>query len=554
MTRWSIAKRFFIGQLSFILLLAIVGSVALVIDAADRIDRETRERMLTLSTSVALNPFVIDAVQTAHPSELLQPYAESLMDAANADFITIMDTHRIRYTHRNRDMIGGRFEGNITPALHGQAFTEIHNGSLGPTVRGIVPITSSDGTVIAIVSSGVTVSNVNLAVNARLPLVAAVAATLILVGALISLGLSRYLRRVTYGRGPEQISQMYAFYDAVLHSIGEGMLLVNPQGELVLYNTQAAELLGLPPMKPEAPPLPLRTADLPAELGELLAGGTSVDSEVVLTPSRVLLVTQRPARASGTGGRAASLGTVAIIRDRTDMQRLSGELDSMHTLADALRSQTHEHSNRLHTIVTLIELGRGDEALRFATHEVEQGQILTDRVVNAVGEPALSALLVGKTAQASERGVSLIIVSDGVVPPHGISAHDAVTIMGNLIDNALDAAARTVEEGAETHTPEERWVEVVLISTATELTISVLDSGLGLQGLRPEELWARGFSTKQDAGQGRGIGLALVRQTARSIGGTITVEDSEETVAGARFTVTVPFHAANRPSDQDEAR
>jgi len=222
-----------------------------------------------------------------------------------------------------------------------------------------------------------------------------------------------------------------------------------------MYNDQAAELLGLEPRDsdgdPSRPPL---LADLPLapSLQELFASGLTAHDEIHLTGPRIVVVNQGPAVGPHSPGarRPAVFGTVATIRDRTEIESLGSELETMRTLSDALRAQTHEHANRLHTMVSLLELGRTREALEFATKDLALSQQLTDEMVSSVDEPVLSALIMGKAAEANERGVKLTLSAQGSASVTGLAVQDLVTILGNLLDNAIDAAAdgalpRTVE-------------------------------------------------------------------------------------------------------------
>jgi two-component system CitB family sensor kinase len=202
--------------------------------------------------------------------------------------------------------------------------------------------------------------------------------------------------------------------------------------------------------------------------------------------------------------------------------------------AESLRSQAHEAANRLHTVVSLIELDRADEALEFATTELALAQRLTDRVVGAVGEPVLAALLLGKAAAASERGIALVLADDISVPAGVIDGRDLITIMGNLVDNAIDAAAAA---------PPPRWIKVgARVDPATgELVLCVADSGAGLDPADVQRAFRRGWSTKTDERLiGRGLGLALVGQTVHRNGGSIEVSRDR----GAVFTVHLPVQPA----------
>lgn len=248
--------------------------------------------------------------------------------------------------------------------------------------------------------------------------------------------------------------------------------------------------------------------------------------ETHLTADRVLVVNTRPV----VGGERR--GTVATLRDRTELQALSGELDSERGFTEALRSQAHEAANRLHTVVSLIELGRVTEAVEFATAELELAQALTDRVVDAVGEPVLAALLLGKAAQANERGVELVLtedsrIDDGLVPAT-LPSRDLVTILGNLVDNAVEAVSGT---------PQAR-VTVAARTGDGELLLRVGDSGPGVRPADRDVVLGRGWTTR---GPGRGLGLALVGQAVSRASGTLDLADAEE--GGAEFTVRLPLPA-----------
>lgn len=528
MRNWSLARQFFVGQLVFVLALTSAISWVLYVDAEDNTFDAASQRMLAVATTFANDPYVLDAVQSPDPTERLQPYAAEVMDDLGVDFVTIMDTDRTRYTHRNTSEIGGQYIGSIEQALAGDPHVEVFTGTLGPSVRAIVPVFTEDDDVTALVSAGVTVDTVAIARDAQLPLVWLIAAGALTAGTIVSLLLSRHLRRATLGLGTEQLSRMFVFYDSVLHSVRDGLVLTNLRGDLVLYNDQAAALLNLPPSAP-GEPKSASDVGLSPSVRELLASGRRAIDEIHVTDDRVLVVNQEPAvPASGT----KPLGTVTTIRDHTQLEALSDEVQTMRTLTEALRAQTHEHANRLHTIVSLIELDRRTEALEFATRDLQQSQQLTDEVVAAIDEPFITALLVGKAAQANERGLHLDIDVAGTLETRGMDPRDLVTIIGNLLDNAFDAAAPSSERtiSLSIHTPSDDGDTVV---------IEVTDSGPGLSDAQLGSVFTLGSTSKGAAGT-RGLGLALVRQAVHRLGGTITVAND----GGARFTVRLPTGAS----------
>ncbi|MBG0740563.1 sensor histidine kinase [Paeniglutamicibacter antarcticus] len=547
---WSLARRLFTAHVLFVLLLTAVLGVLLFTEARNQSYSQARERMVSIAGTVADNPLVLTAADSADPAGLLQPYALRVMADAGVDFVTIMAPDRTRWTHPDPAEIGRRYIGSIDQALAGNTYTEVTTGTLGPSVRAIVPVKDSTGKIRALVASGVTVPTVEVALEARLPAVIGIAAALLLGGSLISWLLGRYLRKVTLGWGPERLGQLFVYYESVLHSVRDGLVLTDHQGELVMYNDQAAQLLGIaaPGGNGQAPRL--AELDLPPSLAELLHSGRTAKDELHLTQERLLVVSQEPARAPGSGTSAGSgapsIGTVTTVQDHTVIAELGDELRSTQTLTDALRAQTHEHANRIHTLVSLLELGRTDQALEFATADLQLSQRLADEVLNAADEPVLSALLMGKIAQANERGIELRVSTETRTRFSGLRAHDAVTILGNLLDNAMDAAA----EGEEP-----RWVALHLGPTVDGLQLEVSDSGPGLDPVQTAGILAKGFSTKQSGGAGRGIGLALVRQTVQRLGGQLIIAGragvpdtagaagtaGADGTAGAVFTVVLPL-------------
>jgi two-component system CitB family sensor kinase len=444
--RWSIARRLFVANLLIVLALTAIVGTAAYIDARDRTYEEAGRRMTGVAAAVAANPLVLQAADDPDPSAALQPYALDVMAGAGADFVTIMAPDRTRWTHPRDEELGRPYIGSIDAALRGQVFTEVTAGTLGPSVRTIVPVKDALGNVKALVAAGITVRTVDVALSGRLPALLAISFTLLLGGSLASWLLGRYLRRVTRGWGPEQLAQLFAYYESVLHSVREGLILIDTGGRVVMHNDQAAELLGLEPRgSGDDPARPPSVRDLPLapSLKELFESGRTAHDEIHLTGPRIVVVNQGPAVGPDSPGvrRPAVFGTVATIRDRTEIESLGSELETMRTLSDALRAQTHEHANRLHTMVSLLELGRTREALDFATKDLELSQQLTDRMVSSLDEPVLSALIMGKASEANERGVKLTLTTLGSASVAGLAVQDLVTILGYLLDNAIDAAA-----------------------------------------------------------------------------------------------------------------
>ncbi|MFB9464785.1 sensor histidine kinase [Streptomyces cinereospinus] len=519
----SLAGQLFAVQA--VLIAVLVAGYALFTYVSDRSQAQDAagRQAMAVARAIADSPSVRAAIRTSEPSAALQPYALSVMRDTDVDFVTIMDPRGIRWTHPDPARIGGRFLGHIEPALRGESFTETYTGTLGPSVRAVTPVHDGPRTV-GLVSAGIRVETISERARDQLTALIGAAGGALVLGAAGTYVVNARLRRHTHGMNAAELSRMHDYHQAALHAVREGLLMLDGRYRVALINDGGRELLGV---SGDVVGRPVADLDLPAPLtGALLASEPRVD-EVHLTADRVLAVNTSPV----SGGERQ--GTVVTLRDMTELQALMGELDSERGFTQALRSQAHEAANRLHTVVSLIELGRAEEAVGFATAELELAQALTDQVVAAVGEPVLAALLLGKTAQANERGVELVVsrdsrLDDGLLPP-SLPARDLVTILGNLIDNAVDAAQGGVRAR----------VTVTAYTRGGELVLRVADTGRGVDPGHAELVFQRGFSTKPSGPGGRGLGLALVRQTAHRHGGTLSV--AEAPGGGAEFAVRLPL-------------
>jgi sensor histidine kinase regulating citrate/malate metabolism len=499
--RWSVATQTFVLQVGVAVLVVVAGLAGAWVQAQRAGDIEAIARTTAVAETVAATPAVIAAVQQPSPTTTLQPYAERVRVESGTDFVVIMSPEAIRFTHPDPSQIGKTFIGHTAEALAGGTIVEDYTGTLGPSLRVVKPILDN-GRVVALVAVGI--------------------------------------RRQTHGLGEEQLREMYEYYDAVLHAVTEGLIITDLDGRLRLANDEAVRLLDLPA---DAVGRRVSELGLAAPLAAALTDDAVHEDELHVTAARVLVLNRGPARWEGR-----LLGHVATLRDRTDLEELTGELDSARGLAEALRSQAHESANRLHTIVSLIELGHADRALAFATEELAVSQVLTDRVVGSVEEPALTALLLGKAAEAHERGIAFDLAPGAHWPADAAPTRDVVTIVGNLIDNALDAVA-DADDPSTRRVAFDARVEDGPSATDSGgpapqryAVLDVSDTGPGLPPGAVEDAFRRGWSTKEQGGAGRrGIGLALVAQTVERLGGQLSVSGPP----GARFTVRLPVAAAD---------
>ncbi|MBT2403242.1 SpoIIE family protein phosphatase [Streptomyces sp. ISL-87] len=302
--------------MAIVVLLAAGAVLALVLQSRHDVDREARSRSVAVAQTFAHSLGLRQALQSPDPSKTLQPLTEVTRKDAGVDFIVVMDTNGIRYTHPLPDRIGKRFVGTIEPSLAGQVYTESVEGPLGQEIQAVVPVFAPDGQVVALVSAGLTVENVTGAFDRQLPVIlGACAAGLALATAGTAL-ITRRLRRQTHGLGPLEMTRMYEHHDAVLHSVREGVLITDGAGLLLLANDEAKRLLMLPA---DAEGQHLRqVSGLDGRLVDLLLSGRVATDEVHEAGDRLLVINQRPTRPKG-----GPEGTAVTIRDSTEMRVLS---------------------------------------------------------------------------------------------------------------------------------------------------------------------------------------------------------------------------------------
>lgn len=413
-TARSAASRVFLVLLAAAFIIGALVAVFLVVDAQRAAHAEAERVTAATAAALATSPLVVGSLRAeaaAEATRVLEPYTLDVIDDAGLDFITIMSPDGVRVTHPDLDQIGGRYLGTIPDKP--VTLTEVFTGTLGPSVRTIMPVLTADDDQVGWVSVGVTIESISETLVRRLPLILAITIGLVALGALGAWTARRVTRRIAGDLPPGQVRDAVASYE------------------------------------------------------------------------------------------------------------------SLRTLGDALRAQTHEHGNRMHTAVALLELGRTEEAIEILTETSRQSQSLVDQVTaRRAGDPAVGALLLGKASQAKERGIDWRARIAPDTPASPLTAVESVAVLGNLIDNAMDAAADAAD----------RWVAVSLEpSPEGGIVLEVADSGSGVPSSLHERIFENGYSTKPAGVEGRGVGLALVRSVVLGAGGSVEVRSDPTT-----FRVVLP--------------
>ena len=525
--RRQLSSRILASVVAILLASSLVGFALVTLRQRAEFEHDYQQRALAVARTFAAMPSIREALARRSPADrrLIQSLAEQVRHRTGASYIVVIDRNRVRYSHPQPWRIGRQVTEPVI-ALDGRDHTSVDPGNLGHSANAKVPIRApgaASGPVIGEVSAGILEGQVSDQLLHELPSLLLYFACALAIGVAASLTLARRLKRSTFGLELEEIAALVQEREAMLHGIREGVITLDRDGRVTLINDEARRLIPL-----EGDPVGRSIDEVVSHrrLSDLLTGAPAGPDTVVVTDEHILTVNRMPVFRQGR-----DLGAVVTLRDRTELEGLLRELDSVDALTDALRAQQHEFANRMHTVAGLIELGDQQAAIRYALEVSGETAGLAEAIRERIEAPEIAALLIAKTTVAAERDVGLVLTEDSRLAHTGIGTNMLLSIVGNLIDNAIDAAA-TGRGPAR--------VTVRLVTCEETVTIQVSDTGPGV----PKELGARifsdGFTTKlSDERRHRGIGLALVHRLATRAGGTVAVDCSGATT----FTVVLPAKA-----------
>ncbi|GAA2625665.1 sensor histidine kinase [Streptomyces axinellae] len=399
---------------------------------SSQLDDQAARRALAIAQATAAEPGLDDLVtEEARPTRNgpVQRVAERVRRATGASYIVVMDTRGIRWSHAEPARIGERVSTDPGPALAGKEVHHIDEGTLGRSARGKVPLRNGQGRVVGAVSVGIAYDSVRDRFIRSVPGLLAYAGGALGVGALAALLIFRSVQKRTHDLAFSDITALLAEREAMLHGIREGVVALDAKGRIRLVNDEAHRLLDL---RPKHIGLSPHEALGPGRTARVLAGEVPGADLLTVSGGRVLVANRMPTDDGGA---------VATLRDRTELELLGRELDGSQGLIDALRAQDHEHANRMHILLGLLQLGMYDDAVEYLSETVGEHRATAEEISERVRDPLLAALLVGKATVAAERGVALRLAEHTLLPDRLVDPPELASVLGNLVDNALDAVS-----------------------------------------------------------------------------------------------------------------
>ena len=515
--------------LMFLLLGALVSITWLMVSmlVSSILEEYIGRNALNVSKAVSLTTVVHEGLKNKNSTQI-QLYAESVRKATGARFVVVGDHEGRRYSHPVPERIGKLMVGGDNPRAleRGEAYVSKAVGTLGPSMRGKVPIFANSGKVIGVVSVGYLQETVESVTEGYLQRVLLWVFGLFLFGGIGTWLIARNVKQSIFGLEPVEIARLFRERNAILDSIREGVVAINDKGQVTMLDHEAAKILKIPPESGIGTSI---ESILPQTrmLEVLKSGEEQFDQEMIIGGIEVI-VNRVPI---WQNDRVA--GVVSSFRRKDEIDRMAQELTQIQEYSEVLRTQTHEYSNKLHTLAGLIQLGSHQEALDLIGRETSGYQELLGTLAETVPEPLLSAIILGKYNRAQELRIIFQLDPESrmIDIPKKINREKIVTILGNLLENALEAAQE--------NTSGKRTVLLSMTDFGNDLIFEVEDSGSGIEDESVDLSLQHGFTTK--SGTGRGIGLSLVHENLKYLGGHLTVVRSS--LGGMRFTIYIPKHS-----------
>ncbi|MDQ6754412.1 MAG: sensor histidine kinase [Actinomycetota bacterium] len=545
MSRGSVAPRFragghtstlttqiLLGSLSLLLLAVVLGGFLFTLISNQTLDRQYQLHALGIATTTAQVPEIRSALAAGDPEHVIDGLAQEITAAAQPAYVVVTDRNGIRFSHPTPALIGQRLEEPVA-VLDGKTHLGFDQGSLGKSANAKAPIFAADGSVIGQVSVGIEETRVVDNQVQKVWLISGFSAIVLALGVGGSLLLSRRIKRVTFNLEPAEIASLLQEREALLHGIREAVVGLDDDGRVTVINGEARRLLQI-----EGRALGRPVAELipDGRLRDLLTGNLSGADQVALTEDALLVVNRMPVSIAGR-----SIGSVITLRDRTEIESLVRDLHSVRGLTEAMRALEHEYANRLHIVDGLLEMGDVDQAKSYVSQLSSVSRSLGEGLRARIAPPELAALLLAKITVAAERDVQIEVSAESRLERPLVDQTELLTIVGNLLDNAVDALVNT---------PWPRTV-TVQFDDADGVFIAVRDNGPGVPADTIDQVVVDGYSTKDPRpGMRRGIGLALVARIVHRAGGTLDVFPGP----GGNFEVWLPANVHIATEDRSCTR
>jgi two-component system sensor histidine kinase DctS len=512
------ALTFFI--VCFSLLLA---GIVLVGNAMKSKKEDLQEKSMLTARTVAELPYLKEKITgSSFERGSINEIVERMRIVNNANYIVVLDMKGTRLSHPVKKKLGmlshGKDEG---PAFAENSYTSLAKGEIGTVIRSFVPVMGNNHEQVGVVIAGYKMPSFGEVLFDVKVEIWITGALCLLFGGWGAWLLAQHVRKQMFSLEPHEIARLFVERTETFNAMHEGVIAINNEEKITIFNDKAKQMIGITgnvnglyiqDVIPDTYLTEILRLNRPIFNKELQLGNISIMS------NRVPIVVN-----------ARTVGALAIFQDRTEVKKMAEELTGVKAYVSALRVQNHEHMNKLHTIAGLIQLGNKEKALDYVFHVTEEQEELMSFLMKRIKDDNVSGLLLSKVSRGRELGIEVNIDRNSTLNqlPAYLDHHDAVIILGNLIENAFDSFKNMKRE--------EKEIYISIEQNAESLSILIEDNGCGIHKKDLPFLFDQGFSTKGESG--RGIGLYLIREMVQKGNGTIDVET--EVGKGSSFVITL---------------
>jgi two-component system, CitB family, sensor histidine kinase MalK len=524
--RWSLQAIIIIFVCTVVAVSLFITDLLISKRVASGVEESQSEKAGNVARMVANNPFIIEAMSGKRDDKEIQQYANEMRKVTDVYFIVVMDMNGIRKSHPDSNKVGKHFiGGDEGPVLKGKEHISISKGSLGPSLRFFTPIKNSHGKQLGAVAVGISLDNVEKAVNKSR--IGIFIGTLIgiLIGTIGAVIVARYIKKVLLGLEPFAIAKLLKERSAMIQSVREGIVAVDQDSKITLVNRAAYRLFQKAGLGDEPIGMDIKEYIPTAFFNHHVnTGKFELDDEQNLNGISILV--NRVPVIVGT----KAVGAIATFRDKTEIKLLAEQLTGISIYADALRAQTHEFMNKLHVILGMVHMGYYEKLAEYINKTIDNRNNEMGSITRKIQDHVLAGFLIGKLSYAREAGVEFNVFCEQPLPQpnHTDTTHELITIIGNLVDNAVEAV---------TGCPSKK-IDVQFDYGDEILTVEVSDSGLGMNEELQNKIFQKGFSTK---GENRGLGLYLISRSIEKLEGEMII--SSKPGKGTLFSVYIPYKA-----------
>lgn len=478
--------------------------------ANDRLESELK----SIAYVISKTEIVIQSLNENRPNEELNTYLDLLSNSnTDIDIITIADMTGKRIYHIDKDQIGKAFiGGDDGPVYEGKHYSSIATGTQGEQMRYFFPIDNEEGVQIGFVMASTRMAKIHALERYINHQMLTISTIVLLFGILIAYFLSRKIKINLIGYEPSQIGQLFTEREEIFNSLEESIIAINQYGKIIFTNKSARTLLNID-KKMDRKSIDAILPEI--KLTQTLKTGQISNNRPAVIHKQDVLYDAVPIM-----DQDQIIGALAVIRDRTEFKRLAEQLTNVNHFVDALRANNHEFMNKLHIILGLLEIGETNEAIEYIAGLSQREKMIAHTVSERIENRKVAALLLGKISRGNELDINVKLLPNSYLPRHSqfLSTDSLVTIIGNLIENAMEAINGEFEDDHE-----EEVVTVFIHEDEQALIISVDDSGQGMTEKVRQRILTTMYSTK---GENRGTGMALIRQVIENHKGEITIEST----------------------------